>query len=329
MTPERWREILAVFDAVVDVEPTARDAMLSDACGEDLALRDEVVAMIEADASSSLLDLPAVDALALGDDARRSIGRYQLTGPARSRLVLEDFDAVDSDGNAVVVVLSQVAASQADGERLAAQQRQLASVVDDRIRTAVDTGVTEVGSAYWVRAADGWESLVAAAAKLPVLDRIPLAIALCEALAQLHDHGLVHGTLTVDSAVVDESGRVVVYDGAIAPVLCDQPDRALLVPPFAAPELFRRGALSARSDVYALGAVIYQLLTGEPPFAVDDVPGPALARAIETASVRPLSSVSHELSPLDAVVSRCLAARPEGRYADASELAGAIRSARG
>jgi hypothetical protein len=122
------------------------------------------------------------------------------------------------------------------------------------------------------------------------------------------DFGLVHDVEAAPSGAAALAGPRLTRDGAV-----------LGTPAYMSPEQIRQGPIDARSDLFALGAVLYELATGTQPFA-DVTPAATIANVLER-EPRPFPG------RLDAIVRRCLRKTPDGRYASAVELSGALRDA--
>jgi len=180
------------------------------------------------------------------------------------------------------------------------------------------------------------------AARLALL---PHYVSLCQAMAYAHAHGVIHRDLKPGNILIGEFGETLVIDWGLAKELSregddgaaqDCPDaeaepaapgltmdgQLLGTPHYMSPEqtMGKGAALDERSDVYALGAVLYELLTGSKPFA--DLSGLDVIRRISVAPPRPTQEVCGDIpAALAAICARAMARRPEDRYATAGALA--------
>ena len=146
----------------------------------------------------------------------------------------------------------------------------------------------------------------------------------CQALNFSHQHGIIHRDVKPANIMISNAGAVKVMDFGIARALADansvtQTAAVIGTAQYLSPEQARGEKVDARSDVYSLGCVLYEMLTGEPPF-VGDSPVAVAYQHVREDPVPP--SQRHEgISPeLDAVVLKALAKNPENRYQTAAEM---------
>ena len=167
---------------------------------------------------------------------------------------------------------------------------------------------------------------------LPLGEIAELIEQVCAGLLAAHQSGVVHCDLKPDNLLIAKDGRVVITDFGIARALQQSapakrdPRRFDGTPMYVAPEQVGGERIDARADLYSLGAVIYELLTGKPPFSGDSLLAILAARVLnpppDPRQVRP------ELPAAVAeIVLRCLAVHPQERFQSASELATALRQA--
>ncbi len=162
--------------------------------------------------------------------------------------------------------------------------------------------------------------------KLPVERAVGLTLAICDALDTLHKHGVVHRDLKPENIMVLRQDRIKIIDFGIA--LKEDARRithatitpALGTPDYISPEQVKGQHGDQRSDVYALGAMLYEMLTGQPPFVGSN----PLAVMNERLLIdpKPARELNPEISPeLEEVLFRALERDPRHRYSTAAEMA--------
>ncbi len=170
---------------------------------------------------------------------------------------------------------------------------------------------------------------------LPAAEVLAIAAQLCEALEAAHRAGVVHRDLKASNIMVSAAGGVVLVDFGIAKLFEPETGEsvsftasaATLGSPHAmAPEQLRGERVDARTDVYALGVLLFELLTGVRPFCGS--PEEVQAQHLDAPPPRP-SDIAVVPGAVDAVVIRCLAKRPNDRYASAAAVANALECAVG
>ncbi|MFP2958824.1 protein kinase domain-containing protein [Myxococcus sp. 1LA] len=171
------------------------------------------------------------------------------------------------------------------------------------------------------------QSLMEREGAVPPARAARLVLALCEGLAAAHAAGVVHRDLKPANVLVEPRGRVVLTDFGIARAMAGEAasrTQGLVgTPMYMAPEQLESGEVDARADLYATGLVLYQLLTGTPPFAGDSPMAVAVARLRQPPpDPRLLAAVPDALAEL---VLACLSREPSGRPHDAACVADALR----
>lgn len=165
---------------------------------------------------------------------------------------------------------------------------------------------------------------------LPVRRAVDIAVAVAEALGVAHEQGIVHRDVKPANVMLTRTGGVKVMDFGIARALGDhaltETAATLGTAAYLSPEQAAGGRAGPRSDLYALGVLLFEMLTGRPPFAGGSPVAVALQH-VQRAPERP-SSIAPSIPPaVEAVVLRCLAKDPEDRPSSASDMAASLSAA--
>jgi putative methionine-R-sulfoxide reductase with GAF domain/predicted Ser/Thr protein kinase len=167
---------------------------------------------------------------------------------------------------------------------------------------------------------------------LPIGRGLSIAKGLCRGLAAAHRIGVLHRDIKPENVIIDEEGRPRLMDFGIAidrsQSWTEQSGTVPGTPQFLAPELLRGAAPDARSDLYALGILFFEMFTGKVPF--DDPETPALIRKILHEEAPDVSTLRPEFPPeLAAILKRAISKDPAGRFARADEISAAIEAYEG
>jgi serine/threonine-protein kinase len=299
MDSMRWERMQSLFHEAADRPTEARTEFLRGACAGDDALFADVTAMLDRDAGrSSLLDRDVADLAGrvIGGGlpetlAAQRFGPYRLT-----RLLGEGGMGIvclgvrdDLDSVAAIKILRDAWISPARRERFASEQRILAQLNHPAIARLYDADTLPSGTP-WI-AMEYVEGVPLTrhcrARGTSIGDRLRAIRSVCEAVQHAHRHMVVHRDLKPSNILVTADGRVKLLDFGISRQL-DAIDRAAdptttivrhLTPTYAAPEQIRGEATTVQTDVYALGVILYELLTGRTPF---DLTGLSPAKAEQT-----------------------------------------------
>lgn len=169
---------------------------------------------------------------------------------------------------------------------------------------------------------------------LPLTQALGLGHRLAEALEYVHSRGVVHGDVSPANALVEEGGRVTLIDFGTAALAYDSHARREIghtsvprdgTPGFLAPERIQSGSIDARSDLYSLGCILYELFTGQPPFRADEV-GALARKHVECTPPSPSLFRPELPRQLERLILNLLEKDPARRTASASEVCEALRA---
>jgi serine/threonine-protein kinase len=285
MDPARWRRIQNIFHDAADVPESSQRAFVEAACGNDEKLIGEVLAMLHQDASGhSLLDRNLADIAheTLAQSAPPSLILKEI-GPYRILRLLGEggmgvvYLAERSDlGTQVAVkVLRDAWLSPARRERFATEQRTLAQLNHPSIARLYDADILDDGTPWFVMEYVDGSPLTHYCRKLDcsVDQRLRLFRSVCEAVQHAHSNAVIHRDLKPSNILVKDDGSVRLLDFGIAKQLesldlaVDQTMTGLqmMTPAYASPEQVRGDRVGISTDVYSLGVILYELLTGQLP----------------------------------------------------------------
>jgi eukaryotic-like serine/threonine-protein kinase len=281
MDAARWERLQALFHDAVDRPAADRAAFLRDACADDPTLADEVLAAIAEDEhGDSLLDQGVERAAeqVIGGTPERlgEIGPYRLVrtiGEGGMGVVFLA-ERTDLGTFAAVKILRDAWLSPSRRQRFAAEQRTLARLNHPAIARLFDAGTLADGTPWIVMEFVEGVPITghAQAAMLPIEARLRLFLAVCEAVQYAHRHLIVHRDLKPSNVLVTADGQVKLLDFGIAkdigearPADAAQTIARLMTPAYAAPEQVRGEPAGVQTDVYSLGVMLYELITGALP----------------------------------------------------------------
>jgi hypothetical protein len=344
---DRGARIAAVFRAALDLEPEAREPFLAEQCGDDAALAAEVGALLATvDTAPSPLDHDPAGRLGLSPNASSSTPPPRV-GPFRLLRLLgrggmgEVWLAERIDGGfAQHVALKWVDPARLgpDGlERFARERALLARVDHPSIARVVDGGEVDGTPWFAMEYVDGVPiDRHVAEARPDLAATIDLLQPVVEAVQHLHRHLVVHRDLKPSNVLVDREGRPRLIDLGIAKSLGEETQLTGALAPmsvaYAAPEQVAGEAITIATDVYGLGALLHEVLSGRSPHAAAEGSLPRLVDAIARGTPT-LPSAALAADPtarswraaqltgdLDLIVATCLKREPERRYASAAAL---------
>jgi serine/threonine protein kinase len=264
-------------------------------------------------------DRPAATPLtAEGPDLRR-IGRYDLVeriGTGGMGIVSRGRDSVLGRAVAVKMLVSDVDTSDEARERFFREARSAGQLTHRNIITIYDFG-EEDGRAYIVMellAGESLSSLLGRNERFALEHQVEIMARVCEGLAFAHSRGIVHRDVKPGNLFITRDGQVKILDFGVARIASSKLTRSGLIvgtPDYMSPEQVMGAAVDARSDVFAAGAVFYQLLSGRKPFAAKRLPQ-VLANVVK--ETPPAISEDDAPGELTAIVMKALEKDPASRY---------------
>jgi serine/threonine protein kinase/tetratricopeptide (TPR) repeat protein len=374
VSPQRWRILSPYLDEALDLDPDARVAWLANLAHRDASLAGDLRAILaehEVVHQAGFMDVPVIDPqMAL---TGQEVGAYRLLsligqGGSGSVWLAERADG-RFQGRAAVKLLNLALVKRSGEERFRREGTILAHLRHPNIAHLIDAGVTSAGQPYMVlEYVDGQTvDKYCADHRLSVQARIRLFLDVLEAVAHAHTNLVVHRDIKPANVLVSTDGQVKLLDFGIAKLLEPnaewQPQRTpessaitrevgrALTPEFAAPEQLAGGALTTATDVYALGVLLYILLTGRHPAGnavesretlvkaiVSTEPTP-ISKAVTAVDQAPDGAAAHAAhcrttparlrnvlrGDLEAIVAKALRKDPAERYVSVTAFAGDLQ----
>jgi eukaryotic-like serine/threonine-protein kinase len=358
MTAERWDRVVTLYQQALDHPANARDAFVLEASEGDEELRREVASLLAQDAYDSLLDSSVMEAAAdlIGDvpdvPAGACLGPYRIEGILGIGGMGEVYRAIDTRlGRTVAIKILPLAYATEPRlrERFEREARAVAALGHPHICALHDVGrerVRPFESAEGVadepldflvlEYVDG-ETLASRLRRgaLRLDQALRLAVQIADALATAHRHGLVHRDLKPSNVMISKTGAKLLDFGLAKHTAGPLPDQApgattplaemtaegaiIGTVQYMAPEQVEGRPTDARTDIFAFGVMVYEMVTGRKPFIGSSRAG--LIGAILKDEPHPLDLNGPSAAGLlERVVLRCLAKDPDDRWQSAADL---------
>ena len=350
--PERAARLEIIFDEAIDLVPAARSAYLDTQCAGDAELRRDIETLLDAfdthaaDVRRMLEDLPlagvatsAADGAGASDGggmSGRRVGPYQILkklGGGGMGVVYLARD-VRLERLAALKFLPIYMSADEDAKARFINEAKAASALDDaRICTVYDIGETEDGQLFIAMAYYEGETLAEkiAAGPLSIRDALGYAIQVAEGLDTAHARGIIHRDIKPANLLVTTGNAVKILDFGIAKVSGVSLTITGVTPgtvAYMSPEQVQGNDVDHRTDVWSLGVVIYEMLTGRKPFDGDYYQ--ATLYAILHTDPEPIATSVPDAPPaLEHVVAKALAKAADERYQDLDALLNDLRAVAG
>ena len=349
--PRRYLQAKNILQQALDLAPLERSAFIDAACRGDESLRADVLSLLAAhnEANSSFLESP-VDGPIVGQEPEPDVEELNLTG---QRVGAYRVEQLLGRGGMGAVYL----ASRDDGEftkhvaikfirpsivspsllkRFKAERQILANIEHAHIARLIDGGTADGNVPFFIMEYVPGETLAQALTRgpLPVARATRVATEVADVLSAVHSRGLVFRDLKPSNIMLTTDGGAKVLDFGIAKIMSGdssattaltltEPGRIIGTLRYMSPEQAVGERVDARSDVFAFGVVMFEVLTGRLPFAGETKRDYMKALIAGDAAALPATVPAN----LRTIVERCLRNNPAERYASGKELAEALRSA--
>jgi eukaryotic-like serine/threonine-protein kinase len=355
MQPERWAQIDRLLDEALELEATARADFLATACRDDAELRREVEKLLASfEAADGFLETPAINNFGAsfnqpGAAVGQRLAHYEILSLLGAGGMGEVYLARDSKLDrklALKLLPARFSADPENVERFTREARTASALNHPNIITIYEIG-QEDGTHFIATEFIQGETLRQRLARGKLAPREAVAIAqqIASALAAAHKAGVVHRDIKPENVMIWPDGLVKVLDFGLAKPLglqiaegSDKPQAATRNPQsltdpqmlmgtlnYLSPEQARRQEVDHRTDIFSLGVVFYEMLTGTRPFTGKDL-SETLA-AIQHSEAAPLTDQPPAVAALlERIINRALAKEPAARYQRAEELCAELQS---
>jgi len=359
MTPERWRRVEEVFQTALELAPSEQKHFLDQECAGDPDLRHEVQSLLDSlDASRAQIQAPiqgaAHDFAQKQDSALigRRVGPYKITGLLGHGGMGSVYKAVRVDEEFVKEVAIKIVRQGMDTgfirERFLQERQILAQLDHPHITRLLDGGTTVDGLPYLVMEYVEGKPItqVCTERKLTIPQRLRLMLEVCAAVQHAHRHLIVHRDLKPGNILVTADNTPKLLDFGIAKILAADPGCTgplpvtvvrMMTPEYSSPEQVMGLAVTAATDVYALGAILYELLSTQKAHRLDPGSPIDIERVVVKQDPLPPSVAAQKAGQphrwsrqvegdLDNIVLNAMRKEPERRYNSAEQLAQDIQN---
>ena len=352
MTSDRRTKLWETFDHAAELSDGERRAFLDEACAGDVDLRAELESLLAHDDSSEqsgarFLESPLVrwpaeaTANALQPKLPQHVGRYRILRWLSEGGMGAVYEAEQDSPRRIVAlkVIRPEVISPSTIKRFAQEAQILGRLHHPGIAQIYEAGMEDDGRPFFAMEFIRGLSLTdfARQKQLDPSARLRLMVQVCEAVQHAHDHGFIHRDLKPGNILVNDAGQPKVLDFGVARAVDadlltlasrTQAGELLGTLSYMSPEQVggEGAALDGRSDVYALGVILFELLAGRLPYHLQKLPLPEVARVIREQEPSRLGLVqSAYRGDIETVASKALEKDRARRYDSPAELAADLR----
>ena len=347
---ERLKDI---FARAIELDGFDRLTYIHEACGDDPEMQVEVLSLLKAhDSTVNLIDQNVVDianqiGAAEPDLTQKKFGNYRIIREighgGMGTVFLAERDDGEFDQQVALKIVRQSIADSHMIERFRQERQILAGLRHPNIAMLLDGGISELGEPFI--AMEFVEGLplneYAASHNFDVADKLKLFLKVCSAVAFAHRNLVVHRDIKPTNIFVTADGEPKLLDFGLAKAFendsaATQTAIRAFTPAYASPEQITGRKITTASDVYSLGVVLYEMLTGSKPLEVDNKSFDEIVQTVTATHPMPPSAVgngSHSTGStsllkgdLDNIVLTALRKEPERRYGSVEDLAQDIRN---
>ena len=319
----RWRQLDTLFNDAMERPVAERIAYVMEQCGSDEALKQQAIAMINAEsqADNYLASLSEKVYPLIDTPFRQQVGHYRLlemVGEGGMGTVYKAFDEKLQRKVAIKFLSSFRARHERDKERFLQEAKTAARLHHANICEVYEIGESEDGDLYIVTAFCEGENLaqIINNNRLSLGQIVNILLQLCRALSIAHQQKIIHRDIKPANIIVDSNNHISLVDFGIAKIQGhDISISNQLIGTFAymAPEQFSGSSVDYRADIWATGIVLYECLTGQRPYA-NDQPAEIMFQIFNGSVPQIKMSELPHCNGFDAVLRRCLSVDKQLRY---------------
>ena len=337
MNPEHWPRVNEIVNDCLEMDRSARQAHLAEVCAADPDLRAEVESLLAAfEEADDFMETSALEAEPRKLLAGQRVGNYELReliGEGGMGSVYMAVRTTDFQKKVAIKLVKRGMDTDAILRRFQRERQILAGLDHPNIGRLLDGGATEDGRPYLVMEYVEGTPITDYCEEhaLPVRRRLELFCSVCAAVQYAHQNLIVHRDLKPGNILVTADGIPKLLDFGIAKLLESERDATvtvlrLMTPECASPEQVRGENITTASDVYALGVLLYQLLTGARPYKLTTHTAEEITRLVcDTEPPKPSAIKPSIAGDLDNIVLKAIQKDPQRRYISVEQFSEDIR----
>ena len=347
ITPQRWQQVKEVLSHALELDTGERRVFLDSACENDSELRAEIDELLgqQVDSESDVLEQFVSDAATrLRLDTYQAakegtrIGPYKLVREighgGMGTVYLAERDDEHYRQQVAIKLIKPGLGGEAIRKRFRNEMQILADLNHPNIARLLDGGQSDEGVPYLVMEyVEGLPiDVFCDEGQLSIEERLKLFSSVCAGVQYAHQHLVIHRDIKPGNILVNSDGVPKLVDFGIAKLLDHKRSDAtatvmsFMTPDYASPEQVRGVAVTTATDIYSLGVVLYELLTGRKPYRTKSGVAHEVAQAIcEEEPQRPSTTQKRLHADLDNIVLMAMRKEPQRRYATAEQFAEDLR----
>jgi serine/threonine protein kinase/tetratricopeptide (TPR) repeat protein len=342
MNAARWQQVKLILDQALRVHSNEREQFVTKICAGDSELRYEVKELLAfSQRADDLLPENGLEKVTLWNapptyDLPARVGPYRMLREIGRGGMGVVCLAKRDDGQYQLFVALKLIGNGVHGAKFAKlfwRERQILAQLDHpNIARLLDGGTTEAGQPYYAMEFVDGEPLdrYCQQHSLSLREKLELFIAICSAVSYAHRNLIIHRDLKPGNVLVTHEGIPKLLDFGVARILADEAEKAAttaipLTPLYASPEQMKGEPLTVATDIYSLGVLLYELLSGRHPYGIREGNAAVFAATLEMTPI-PLRQGNRDVpADLENVVMMALRKEPERRYATVDALSADTR----